>query len=649
MLRAAARIFVSLWLLGGAMAAGAHAQEPARLALLIGNRDYDPSVGVLKNPHNDITLVGEALTRQGFTVLPPIKDATRVQILSAMRDFARRLNQAGSGAVGFLYYSGHGASESGTNVNYLIPIDAQKPGSESFWDQSVNLDEVLKLLGNAGAAAKFVVFDACRNELRLPYRGSKGFVPVREQPGIFVAYTTAPGQPASDDGERGGPYASALAAELTKPGLDHLSLFQNVKKSVYSATNGAQSPWESNGLIRRVYLTAPKAPSAQPQAPDADAEAAREWAAVDKSSTAMLRTFLLRHGGSRYAAYAQARLEELGGGQPASGSGAGSSWWQWPSGQRTEPEKPKDTQPVAIPAKPPGAEKDTQVAVVVPKTPPAIAPNRRACDGLLVAVAMGKKPCIKPGSGESFRDCPNCPEMVIAPSGRFIMGSPKKGPEHQNDETQHEVRIAKPFAVGRFAVTFAEWGACVADGGCGGYRPADEGWGRDDRPVINVSWDDAKLYVQWLSKKTGKQYRLLSEAEREYVARAGTTTPFWWGSSITPEQANYDGNYTYNGGSKGGYRQKTLPVKSFKPNPWGLYQVHGNVYDWVEDCYHDNYNGVPSDGSAWIAGECKYRVLRGGSWSLIPQYLRAAYRDLNSPVYLSIGFRVALGWQDLNR
>jgi hypothetical protein len=428
MLRAAARIFISLWLLGCAMAAGAHAQEPARLALLIGNRDYDPSVGVLKNPHNDITLVGEALTRQGFTVLPPIKDATRVQILSAMRDFARRLNQAGSGAVGFLYYSGHGASESGTNVNYLIPIDAQKPGSESFWDQSVNLDEVLKLLGNAGGAAKFVVFDACRNELRLPYRGSKGFVPVREQPGIFVAYTTAPGQPASDDGERGGPYASALAAELTKPGLDHLSLFQNVKETVYSATNGAQSPWESNGLIRRVYLTAPKAAAAQPQAPDADAEAAREWAAVDKSSTAMLRTFLLRHGGSRYAAYAQARLEELGGGQPASGSGAGSSWWPWPSGQRTEPEKPKDTQPVAIPAKPPGAEKDTKVAVVAPPKPSPVPPKpaEDACeDGLLVSVAVGKKPCIKPGSGVSFKDCSDCPEMVMVPAGSFTMARPQ--------------------------------------------------------------------------------------------------------------------------------------------------------------------------------------------------------------------------------
>ena len=128
-----------------------------------------------------------------------------------------------------------------------------------------------------------------------------------------------------------------------------------------------------------------------------------------------------------------------------------------------------------------------------------------------------------------------------------------------------------------------------------------EGWGRGKRPVINVNWDDAKAYVAWLSRKTGKTYRLLSEAEREYVTRAGTTTPFWWGSSISTSQANYDGNYTYGSGSKGEYRQKTMPVDSFQPNPWGLYQVHGNVWEWTEDCWNDSYNGAPTDGSAWTA------------------------------------------------
>jgi formylglycine-generating enzyme required for sulfatase activity len=259
---------------------------------------------------------------------------------------------------------------------------------------------------------------------------------------------------------------------------------------------------------------------------------------------------------------------------------------------------------------------------------------------------------LKPG--QSFKDCADCPEMVVVPAGSFTMGSPDSEPDHQSDESpQHEVTFAKPFAVGRFAVTFAEWDACVDAGGCGGYRPSDISWdrGRGDRPVIDVSWDDAKAYVKWLSKKTGEEYRLLSEAEREYVARAGTTTPFWWGSSISTRQANYDGRYTYSGGQTGEYRQKTLPVKSFEPNPWALYQVHGNIWEWVEDCLNGNYHNAPSDGSAWTTGNCGRRILRGGSWSSFPPNLRAARRGSGTPDNRGngFGFRVAAGWQDLHR
>jgi formylglycine-generating enzyme required for sulfatase activity len=158
-----------------------------------------------------------------------------------------------------------------------------------------------------------------------------------------------------------------------------------------------------------------------------------------------------------------------------------------------------------------------------------------------------------------------------------------------------------------------------------------------------VTWNDAKAYAGWLSNKTGKNYRLLSESEREYVARAGTATPFWWGSSISTDQANYDGNHTYGDGVKGEHRKNTLPVASFKPNPWGLYQVHGNVYDWVEDCFHDNYQDAPTNGAAWTTGDCSYRVLRGGSGSSEPQYLRAAFRNSTNPDtrHYEISFRVA--------
>ncbi len=140
----------------------------------------------------------------------------------------------------------------------------------------------------------------------------------------------------------------------------------------------------------------------------------------------------------------------------------------------------------------------------------------------------------------------------------------------------------------------------MADGGCGGRKPGDRSWSRGGRPVINVSREDAKAYVAWLSKNTGKQYWLQSEAEWEYAARAGTTTPFWWGDTITTDQANYNGNYPYNGGAKGEFRWKTLPVRSFKPNPWGLYQVHGNVWEWVEDCWNGTYKGAHSSSPASV-------------------------------------------------
>jgi formylglycine-generating enzyme required for sulfatase activity len=256
---------------------------------------------------------------------------------------------------------------------------------------------------------------------------------------------------------------------------------------------------------------------------------------------------------------------------------------------------------------------------------------------------------------DHFKECETCPEMVVIPRGDFIMGAPEGEEGSDADERpQHRVVISRPFAVGRFAVTFAEWDACVTAGGCKNFLPGDRGWGRGQRPVINVRWEDAKAYVAWLSQRTGKPYRLLSEAEREYVTRAGTTTPFWWGSSISSRQANYDAKFPYPAGGKdkGEYRRETVPVDSFDPNPWGLYQVHGNVYEWVEDCWHANYEDALGDGSARAEPDCAEHVVRGGSWNFAPWHLRAASRGrLAAAAFVSggvvgIGFRVA---RTLNR
>jgi formylglycine-generating enzyme required for sulfatase activity len=351
----------------------------------------------------------------------------------------------------------------------------------------------------------------------------------------------------------------------------------------------------------------------------------------NSSSEAVLDEFIRGFPDSVYVRFAKARIEELKRNRTSSGGDNGSSWWPWASGQSQPPQAQAE--------KPSG----TQTAVIAPSKP-VQPPSAPACDGLTVAVAMGPAPCIKPGSGESFKDCAECPEMVLVPAGSFMMGSPDSYSLRSSDEgPQHEVRIEKPFAVGRFAVTFSEWDACVAAGGCGGYKPKDQGWGRDDRPAINVSWNDAKAYVVWLSNKTGKTYRLLTEAEREYVARAGTKTLFWWGASISASEANYDGT-PFEGSQKGENRQKTLPVKSFQPNPWGLYQVHGNVWEWEEDCLNLGYNGAPNDGSAWTTtGICEKRAIRGGSWGTSAWFLRAASRaSYGSEIRVDvIGFRVA--------
>jgi formylglycine-generating enzyme required for sulfatase activity len=210
-----------------------------------------------------------------------------------------------------------------------------------------------------------------------------------------------------------------------------------------------------------------------------------------------------------------------------------------------------------------------------------------------------------------FKECEKCPDMIVIPAGSFLMGSTESGPKQAS---RHKVTFAHAFAVGRFAVTFDEWDACVADGGCNGYRPWDNGWGRGKRPVINVSWTDARSYVTWLSERTGRPYRLLSEAEREYVTRAGTSSAYWWGASLSRRLANYDDKASQDKASKGSPGQRTMPVDSYQPNPWGLYQVHGNIWEWVEDCLNEDYAGAPADGAAWVTGHCERRVLRGGSW-----------------------------------
>ena len=240
--------------------------------------------------------------------------------------------------------------------------------------------------------------------------------------------------------------------------------------------------------------------------------------------------------------------------------------------------------------------------------------------------------------GDTFCDGPAFPELVVVPSGRFMMG--------QLDEREggQEIRIGYSLAVGAYPVTFDEWDACVSEGGCGGYRPEDRGWGRGNRPVINVNWEDAKMYAWWLSWKTGKGYRLLSESEWEYCARGGTRTWYCWGDDIGRDRANCLG-------SGAAWNHQTSPVGSFSPNAFGLYDMHGNVNEWVEDHWnHSRYlinrrgsrSPGPADGGV-MRGSDYRRVVRGGSWKHAPMSVRAGSRKGRDPDKRSdtVGFRVA--------
>jgi formylglycine-generating enzyme required for sulfatase activity len=265
-----------------------------------------------------------------------------------------------------------------------------------------------------------------------------------------------------------------------------------------------------------------------------------------------------------------------------------------------------------------------------------VLPYRRENFAKHVLTVAGER-ALKPR--DSFRECDkDCPEMIVVPAGEFKMGSPvnEKG-RFDNEGPQHSVIIARPFAVSKFDVTFANWIACTTVGVCpreGGAN--DNSWGRGDRPVINVNWDDAQAYVAWLSKMTGKEYRLLTEAEWEYAARAGTTTAFYWGDEIDKENANC--HRCENQWSK----LQTSPVGKFKPNPWGLHDMAGNVWQWVQDCWNADYIGAPTDGTPWAAGECEKRVVRGGSWYYYPADPRSAYRygDKKDDRNYNTGFRV---------
>ncbi len=244
-------------------------------------------------------------------------------------------------------------------------------------------------------------------------------------------------------------------------------------------------------------------------------------------------------------------------------------------------------------------------------------------------------PVLQPGQvlkpGDIFRDCENCPEMVVVPPGLFVMGSKTD----KNERPTRVIRFRKPFAISRFEVTHANWQACVEAGGCT-ETPNDHNWGKNRMPVINVNHGMVQGYAKWLASATGKGYRLPSEAEWEYAARAGSKANYWFGDDVGANMVNC---------RKCGSPWSGIgnaPVGSFEPNPWGIYDMHGNAYEWVEDCWHDNYVGAPKGPEAWVDGNCQIRVIRGGSWYYYSRMSKSSTRQKNPAAVKSywLSFRV---------
>jgi formylglycine-generating enzyme required for sulfatase activity len=629
--------------------ANALAEEQQRIALVIGNSSYANSR--LANPVNDARLISSALRQHGFEVIERL-DAGERDMGRAVKAFGERLETAGSDAVGLFYYAGHGVQVDG--INYLIPVDADIEDEEDVPIEAVSADHILGIIEASGNRLNLMFLDACRNNpfLRTSRNARHGLATMNAPTGIFIGYATAPGDVAKDGSGANSPFTTAMAATMGQPGEPIESMFKRVRLSVIAATEGEQTPWSASSLTgdfsfvpgTAVVTPLPPIVPADPPTRDMVRQAQEMLAALGydpgpidgdmgRRTTAAVTAFQQSKGIPVDGLVSDVLLLHLRGvAEPASTTDPSLVVWD----RIADSDRAADFErflaqypnsPMAGFARDRLAEL-RRVAVVTPPPVPEPAP-----------------PSYQPG--ETFQDCANCPEMVVIPPGSFMMGSTDadirqvvseggKREFYTDELPRHHVSVEQALAVGKYEVTFSQWDACVLAGGCR-HRPEDEGWGRGSRPVINVSWGDAQEYVRWLSREAGHEYRLLSEAEWEYAARAGTQTARYWGDGIGLNNANCDGC-----GNRQDARQ-TTPAGSFAPNGFGLHDMLGNVWEWAQDCYHDSYSGAPAYSIVWQGTRGCPRVLRGGSLVYLPRDVRSANRgrDDTGNGYRDYGFRVS--------
>ena len=618
-------VLVSLALLPAA----AHADR--RVALVVGNSAYQHTPK-LANPKNDATDVSAALKALGFHVIDGF-DLDKAAFDRKVRDFATALQGADAGVF---FYAGHGLQVAGQN--YLVPVDTELTTAAALEFEMVRVDVVHRVMERQ-TSTNVLFLDACRDNplarnlaRAMGTRSAeigRGLAPLESGVGTLISFSTQPGNVALDGAGRNSPFAGALVKHMSAANDDLGAILIAVRNDVMQATQRKQVPWEHSALTGRFYFNppvqaAPAAPqaSATPAAPARLSEAAEAWDRTkDTTSIPVLEAFLARYKDTFYSELARARIEDLKKQQVAVAA---------PPAPATRPAEPTSEARPANKGLLPGLI-DQTVGVVLPReraTEPVtnLSPSRQA-----VPLTAAEERALKPKN--SFKECDACPEMVVIPAGEQTVGS---NDSDQNERPPYTVVIAKPFAVGKFEVTFAEWDACISDNGCS-QKPNDQGWGRDRRPVVDVSADHIQMqFIPWLRKKTGRDYRLLTEAEWEYSARAGTLTAYPWGNEAGRNRANCDG-------CADKWSKQSAPVGSFPANDFGLHDMHGNVWEIVSDCWNRNHQGASSDAASRITGDCTRRVIRGGSWYTSAKFIRSAARDSDPTSYknTNVGFRVA--------
>jgi formylglycine-generating enzyme required for sulfatase activity len=598
----------TLLILASSLAPAAAAEK--RVALVLGIGEYQ-HLSTLDNPVRDAKAIAASLKAHGFTV-SDYYNLDRADLLDALETFKR---EAAEAEVALIYYAGHGMEVGRKNI--IAPTDMEIECGNKTTLRAVELDQLFDAASEA--PAQIVLLDACRNDPfpQCPTRGSdtgggfRGLSRVTEEDrSLLIANATLSGKLAAD-GESGqhSPFAKALLANFQLyPRTPIRDLLDLTAKEVRVATLGSQVPEiTTQGGAPQVCLDVT---GCGMPAPSLSAEGTID----DPNAIADARAILAQLGfagdasrgeGPADLAHAIKRFQARAG-------------------------LPED-----------GKLTPTLLTILrVSRTQVAALPTPPKPGAAIPGLATGP---LEHDVGATFKDCDSCPEMVVIPAGRFLMGAAKEEKGHQlAEEPQREVVVPAPFAVSKTEVTFDEWETCGLEGGCTHSRPEDSGWGRGQRPVIYVSYDDAKSYVEWLRQKTGKAYRLLSEAEWEFAARGGTSTPFAGGDTLAPTQANFDASSLTTNKRPGDYQGTTVEVGTFPPNPYGLHDMEGNVFEWVEDCWNKTHAGAPADASP-RGGDCTRRVAKGGAWYYEADFARPSAR-MSFPKgarHNVIGFRVA--------